>query len=377
MWHHWLALEKKREISPSLSNTRFFIASLFIVVALLEFSTPSQYVFGYLYTGPILFANSRLNRSTKLQVTVLAAGLTLLNLFFPARQIVDPAAVANRLIAVMALAVTGWLSDRNQQYEEAIAQAKVELQTQQRLAGLREDFASTLSHDLKTPLLGGIETLKAFEKGKFGPVLPTQEKVLQTMMRSHHTTLQLVETLLDIYRNDAEGLQLQLQPVNLVTLAEDVIAQLRELSASRRVFVGIRYGESDFRSAFWVKGDILQLTRVFANLLANGIHHSPRGGRVEVMMESNSLYQVVKILDQGAGITSDELPYLFERFYQGHSERQVKGSGLGLYLSRQIIEAHGGIIWAENHRPHGALFGFRLPAIPSYETRSFTPNSPS
>lgn len=79
-------------------------------------------------------------------------------------------------------------------------------------------------------------------------------------------------------------------------------------------------------------------------------------------LEFYSGYQVVKILDNGQGITEEELPHLFERFYQGHSDRHASGSGLGLYLTRQIIEAHGGTIWAENRSPRGALFGFRLPA---------------
>ena len=105
--------------------------------------------------------------------------------------------------------------------------------------------------------------------------------------------------------------------------------------------------------------------RVFVNLLTNGINHSPRGGKVEIVMEYYVGYQVVKVIDSGLGITADELPHLFEGFYQGHSDRQAKGSGLGLYLSRQIIDAHGGIIWAKNKLPTDALFGFRLPAIPA------------
>jgi len=263
----------------------------------------------------------------------------------------------------MALGVTGYLSDRNQQYEEAIAQTKAQLQSQQQLASIREDFVSTLSHDLKTPMLGAIETIKAFGRSKFGEVTSTQQKVLETMARSHKMTLQLVETLLDVYRNDTEGLKLQLAPVNLAALAEEVIATLIDLAA-RRVYINMSYGESDFRRSLWVNGDAVQLQRVFVNLLTNGINHSPRGGRVEVVMEFYSSYQSVKVIDSGLGITAEELPHLFERFYQGHGDRQAKGSGLGLYLSRQIIEAHGGIIWAENKLPHGALFGFRLPALP-------------
>ncbi|MCC3415108.1 MULTISPECIES: HAMP domain-containing sensor histidine kinase [unclassified Microcoleus] len=347
---------------------RWSIAILFAIVIALEFTTPSEYLFGYLYTGPILLANSRLSRLGKLQITLLAAALTLLNLFVPYGETIALATVANRAIAVMALGVTGYLSDRTQQYQEAIAIAKAQLQSQQQLASIREDFVSTLSHDLKTPMLGAIETIKAFQGANFGEVTTSQQKVLETMARSQKMSLQLVETLLDVYRNDAEGLKLQLAPVNLAALAEEVIATLIHLSAARRVYISISYGESDFRRSLWVNGDEVQLQRVFVNLLTNAINHSPRGGKVEIVMESYATDQVVKVIDSGLGITSDELPQLFERFYQGNGDRQAKGSGLGLYLSRQIIDAHGGIIWAENKLPLGALFGFRLPAISANET---------
>jgi two-component system, NarL family, sensor kinase len=105
---------------------------------------------------------------------------------------------------------------------------------------------------------------------------------------------------------------------------------------------------------------------VLTNLLINAIHHSRRGDRVETVMESQAAYQVIKILDTGSGITAAELPHLFERFYQGQGDRQAKGTGLGLYLSRQIVEAHGGTIWAENRVPKGALFGFKLPSSPHH-----------
>ena len=368
MFESLLKIPKILVVQEKYLRGRWSIAILFAIAIALEFSTPSEYLFGYLYTGPILLANSRLSRLGKLQVTLVAVALTLLNLFVPYGETIALATVANRTIAVMALGVTGYLSDRNQQYQEAIAIAKAQLQSQQQLASIREDFVSTLSHDLKTPMLGAIETIKAFKQAKFGDVTTAQQKVLETMARSHKMSLQLVETLLDVYRNDAEGLKLQLAPVNLVSLAEEVIATLIDLSAARRVYINLSYGDSDFRRSLWVKGDAVQLQRVFANLLTNGINHAPRGGRVEVVMEFYSSYQIVKVIDSGLGITAEELPHLFERFYQGNGDRQAKGSGLGLYLSRQIIDAHGGIIWAENKLPLGALFGFRLPAISANET---------
>jgi two-component system, NarL family, sensor kinase len=345
-------------------TTLWLIGGLVALIVSLEFATPPDYVFGYLYIGPILLVNARFGRRATLQMTVLSCGLTLLNLWSPASSSIGAATIASRMIAVIALVVTGFLSDRLRLYQSALLQEQTKLRAQEKLASVQEDFASTLTHDLKTPLLGAIETLKAFQREDFGPVLPTQKTIVATMIRSHRTSLQLVETLLDVYRNDTEGLRLHLAPVDLVEVAEQVASTLTELAASRRVHLSFSYGTSDFRKFLWVNGDAFQLQRVFANLLTNAINHSPRGGRIEIVLEAGSSYQNAKVIDTGAGITPEELPHLFERFYQGYSDRQAKGSGLGLYLTRQIIEAHSGTIWAENVVPHGALFAFRLPVLP-------------
>ncbi|QLE58269.1 sensor histidine kinase KdpD [Nostoc sp. TCL26-01] len=337
------------------------IFGLFIGVILMEYSTPNDYVFGYLYSGAILLANAWFGRVGTLLATVIAVCLTILNIWLPGGELTKPSTVANRAIASMALIVTGILSDRLRTSQAAIALTRAKLESQEELVRLREDFASTLTHDLKTPLLGAIETIKAFQQEKFGVVSPPQQQVLATMSRSHVTSLQLLETLLDIYRNDTEGIKLDLIPVDLTSLAEEVASNLTELAANRRVHISFNYGDSNWRRALWVQGDALQLQRVLNNLLVNAINHCRRGDRVEVVLEPQTSYQVIKILDTGAGIQPEEFPHLFERFYQGHSSRQAKGSGLGLYLSRQIIAAHNGIIWAENRIPSGAMFAFKLP----------------
>lgn len=348
------------------------ILGLFLVIFLCEFATPAEFVFGYIYTGPILLAASWFGSGATFKVTFIAVSLTMLNVWVPGGDIIG-STVVNRTIASLSLIVTAFLSQRLRRSEEAINLTQAKLEAQQKLVQLRQDFASTLTHDLKTPLLGAIETLKAFQKEKFGAVSEPQQKVLATMVRSHDGSLQLLETLLDIYRNDTEGLKLNLEPLDLIFIAEQTTSTLRDLAASRRVFISFRHGDSDFRSSLWVLGDALQLERVFTNLLVNAINHSQRGGIVEVVLEPQPSYQVVKILDTGAGIQPEQFPNLFERFYQGNSDRRAKGFGLGLYLSRQIIEAHGGIIWAENRESaktnsfgasstsSGAIFGFKLP----------------
>ncbi len=360
-----LTLAKFNVLTKELQISTFWlIVGLSAVVSVLEFSTPPEYVFGYLYIGPILLANARWNRTATLVITVMASILTLMDLWIPGGYSITASTIASRVIAILALIVTGILSDRNRYYAQAIAQQQAKLQAQEELTSVREDFASTLTHDLKTPLLGAIETLKVFEQENFGTVTPEQKKVLAMMVRSHQTSLQLLETLLDIYRNDIEGLKLQLTTVDLVAIAEETINTLFDLASTRRVHIRLTHGDSDFRKSLWVLGDALQLRRVFSNLLTNAINHSPRGGKVEVVLESQAAFQVAKVIDAGLGITEQQLPHLFDRFYQGHSDRQAKGSGLGLYLTRQIIDAHNGTIWAENHSPTGALFGFRLPALP-------------
>jgi len=343
-------------------NQRYYnywlITTIFLVVILLEYSTPSAYIFGYFYTGAIVLTNYCLKRQAVILITVAGAVFTLLNLFFPQLEINDNATVANRIIAVIAILVTGWLSVRNRIYEEEINKQQAKIKAQEQLAAIRQDFVSTLTHDLKTPLLGAIETIKSFQAGVFGMVSPTQQKVLEMMRRSHQSTLQLVQTVLDVYRNDSEGIQLQLKPLNLTLLLEEITTTLTDLCQSRRIYIHF-----DTRQNLWVKGDSLQLQRVFSNLLNNAINHSPRGSRIEITLKSIENQQQVLVRDKGSGIANNDLPYLFERFYQGHSDRSAKGSGLGLYLSRQIIEAHGGKIWAENHPTQGAIFCCSLPAL--------------
>jgi two-component system, NarL family, sensor kinase len=342
-------------------QTVWLVLGLVVVVMVLEFSTPPEYVFGYLYIGAIVLANSRLSHVATFWITLLSVVLTIANLWIPHLHNIAPATIANRLIVVLALMVTGVLSARNRRYEEAIAKQSIQLQSQEQLTRLREDFASTLTHDLKTPLLGAIATIKAFQDQKFGAVTAIQQQVLDTMIRSHQTTLQLVINLLEVYRNDIEGLILQREILDLGTLAEEAIASLVNLATSRQVSIRLSYENSDFRQFVSVNADSLQLKRVFTNLITNAINHSQRGDRIDIVLSHYEVDCVVKVLDSGHGILEQELPLLFGRFYQGESDRQALGSGLGLYLSRQIIEAHNGIIWAENRQPHGALFGFRIP----------------
>lgn len=351
--------------SSRYSRDRLFIICLIFGIFIIDLLTPVEYILGYFYIIPILATRMSLNRSASLVIIVSTAILTLLNIWIPVNASIHFSTIVNRVIVVFALTVTGILSDRNATYANAIAQQRAELAAQNKLVSLREDFTGTLTHDLKTPLLGAIVTLEAFQQGQFGEISGSQQKILATMIRSHQTSLELVETLLDIYRNDLEGLQLTVQPLDLTQLVEEVANQMTLLAMNRQIHLTIHHSDSEFRRILWVQGDALQLRRVITNLLTNAINHSRRGDRVEVLLETVNGQHCVKVMDMGAGIQPEELSQLFQRFYQGNSDRQAKGSGLGLYLARQIITAHGGKIWAENRSQNlswkGAMFGISLP----------------
>lgn len=354
----------------------FFCSWIFV----LEFFAPTEYVFGYLYVVPILLAaceldinnlsiGQRENRSS--QVTKSVMLLTLIDPIFLeffhwqkfGLHAVSIGTIANKLGVIIILFLTNWLIQRNLKYlaeiyqkKEDVVRAQADLLLQARLDRMHEDFVYTLTHDLKTPLIGGIQMIEFFQKEKFGPVTSTQLKILATMSRSQHLSLQLVETLLDVYRNDAEGLTLYIQPIDLQVIATEAIDVVRILGLKRQITFNLKCAAT---SQPELKGDTLQLSRVFSNLLSNAIYHSYRGGQIDVLIYYLSDRCNVEISDRGDGIELDDLPFLFDRFYKARD--RLKGSGLGLHLSRQIVEAHGGKIWAENISPQGAKFCFSLP----------------
>ncbi|MEY2978483.1 MAG: sensor histidine kinase [Prochlorotrichaceae cyanobacterium] len=350
----------------SLPERLTVLILVLMLVTVLDYITPPEYIFGYLYSVAILLtAHSNLPRRAIATVTGLSMGLTALGLLLGSGlhlEVLTLSTLSNRLTVMTALAITGRLVDRNRTYGQAIAEQRLQLESQAQLAELRQDFSSTLAHDLKPPLLGAIETLQAFNRGQFGSVSASQQGAIDIMIRSHQSTLKLVNTIQDIYRYELIGIHLDQQVVNLVPLTTETIATLQALAHSRNIHLEVTVTPSA-ETALWVKGDPWHLQRVFSNLLINGINHAPRGTTVNLHLIQGTTYHELKVSDQGLGIAPGDLIHLFDRFYQGSSDRQTQGSGLGLYLARQLVEAHGGTIWAENQMPHGAIFSLQLPAL--------------
>jgi NtrC-family two-component system sensor histidine kinase KinB len=249
---------------------------------------------------------------------------------------------------------------------------------------LRDDFVSTLTHDLRTPLLAAIQTLGFFADGSLGELPVRQRELITMLIQSHRDMLDLVNVLLEVYKYESGRQRLIRDYLNLWELLDGIVRELDALARSREQTLTLEplSGRSahpapdsaeDTESVLssgpfgLVYGDKQELKRVFVNLIGNAIHYTPVGGTIRVSLQASPEHQAdamlqVCVQDNGRGIPAQDIPLLFQRFSQGTSRQRSSGSGLGLYLSRQIVEAHHGRIRVESEENRGSRFYVQLPS---------------
>ncbi len=221
---------------------------------------------------------------------------------------------------------------------------------------LRDDFIATLTHDLRTPLLAAIQTLKFFLDGAVGEIDDKQRLLLSTMQKSNEDLLGLVNALLEVYRYDAEKLTLNYSNFNIYDLSKLVYDELKPLADSKKIEFIIECNDKNIE----ISADRSELRRVICNLCGNAINYTPEDGKVAITMKNEGADLIFSVSDTGCGIPAEDIPNMFQRFSQGTSKKRSTGTGLGLYLSRQIIESHGGKIWLESKVNKGSEFSFIL-----------------
>ena len=224
------------------------------------------------------------------------------------------------------------------------------------IARQREDFVSRLTHDLRTPLVAADRMLSLFQQGALGEQSPPMAEAISTMARSNRNLLAMVNTLLEVYRYEAGRKSLIFSPVDLRELLKEVVQELSPLADEKALALKIKLDE---QSSAKVVGDRLELHRVFTNLIGNAIKFT-EAGSIDVNLKPDSSWVVVEVKDSGPGITPEDQLMLFERFRPGSHKRS--GSGLGLHLSRRIVEAHQGKIEVQSALGRGSSFIVYLPA---------------
>ncbi|NJO80343.1 MAG: hybrid sensor histidine kinase/response regulator [Cyanobacteria bacterium RM1_2_2] len=252
----------------------------------------------------------------------------------------------------------------------SLLRLKHSIDEREQMSKQREDFVSRLTHDLRTPLVAADRMLNLFLEEAFGTVSAEMQEAIDVMIRSNKNLLQMVNTLLEVYRHDAGSKTLTFSPVDLYQVVQEVIQELEPLAQMQQLSLKVEAvtAASDGQSGTVVMGDRLELRRVLTNLIGNAIKFTDQGS-VNVRLASATSdgreseqpphWVKLEVKDTGAGIPPADQATLFERFRQGDHKRA--GSGLGLYLSRRIIEAHQGRIAAESQIGQGSTFTIWLP----------------
>lgn len=223
----------------------------------------------------------------------------------------------------------------------------------------REDFVATLTHDLKTPILAANRAVKLLIEGDFGQVSEAQASILETIFQSNESMYKMVQTLLDVYRYDSGAKRLKLGLHDLAALALRLVNELEPLARAKGVRLEARLPQEHAD----VSCDEEEIRRVLQNLVDNSLKFTPPGGTITVMMSQSAGETTLSVADSGKGIREEDMPKLFQRFWQAASSgRYYASTGLGLYLCRKIIELHGGRIWCESQPGRGSTFSFSIPS---------------
>jgi two-component system, sensor histidine kinase and response regulator len=244
------------------------------------------------------------------------------------------------------------------------AEIAVELAHQQReeLLTQKEEFIARMTHDLQTPLVGANRMLELLCDDVFGD-LPSQAKSnLQIIERSNQDLLQMVRNLVEAYTYDAEAKQFAFIPIDLVRLIAEVVSELTPIAVTKNLELITTIVDQDRPDAnFQVMGDRLELKRLITNLVGNSLKFTDVGKISIELTPSTPDFPIVTIAicDTGTGIPEGDLANLFERFRRGNHKRS--NSGLGLYLCKQIVEAHGGKISVRSQVGAGSTFSIEFP----------------
>ncbi|MDV2993080.1 MAG: Sensor histidine kinase RcsC [Chroococcidiopsis sp. SAG 2025] len=227
------------------------------------------------------------------------------------------------------------------------------------IARQREDFVSRLTHDLRTPLVAADRMLVLLAQGALGELPPPIHEAIATMIRSNQNLLQMVNTLLEVYRFEAGRKTLAFLPVDLQNLLEDIVKELSPLAQDKGVSLQLQQQQPI--ASVKVSGDRLELHRLFTNLVGNALKFTDKGSVTVCVSTNPDSYLQVDVIDTGSGISLEDRETLFQRFRQGSHRRS--GSGLGLYLSRRIVEAHQGTLQVDSELGKGSTFRVSLPVM--------------
>ncbi|MDZ4493139.1 sensor histidine kinase [Bacillus cereus] len=249
----------------------------------------------------------------------------------------------------------------NQGFEEMRKRLKESIEMQTQYEENRKELISNISHDLETPITSIIGYVEGIKDG----VANTPEK-MDKYLTTIHTKAKHMDTLIDelflFSKLDLNRVPFQFETVELNMFMQELIEEM-QMDLSKE---GIEVNLQLHASPLYVTADCEKINRVISNLIHNSVKYMDKEEKkITVTVSSNNNKVIVKVMDNGSGIESDTLPYIFERFYRAEQSRNSStgGSGLGLAIAKQIVEEHGGKIWAESELGKGTSIFFSLEKV--------------
>jgi two-component system, NtrC family, sensor histidine kinase KinB len=226
---------------------------------------------------------------------------------------------------------------------------------------LKNDLVATVAHEFRTPLTSLRMAIHLCLEEAVGPLTPKQADLLQAGREDCERLQGIVDDLLDLSRIQAGRIELHTRGIQSQALLESAIAQHQAQARDRGVTLEL--GAPMIDRAVMADPDRIQL--VLTNLVTNAIRHTPSGGLVQLRAAPHGNGEVrFEVIDTGEGIDPKWFPHLFDRFFRIPGSSQGTGVGLGLYITKEIVDAHGGSIGVESERGHGSIFWLTLPAAP-------------
>lgn len=256
------------------------------------------------------------------------------------------------------------MQEKNGKKEQGFICVLGDISTSKELERVKENYVATLTHDLKTPLLAQQLVLETLANGSIGKINDEQKKLLLGAKESVHDLVEMVNSTLLFYKLESSHVTLHRSKTQLASLAREVMGNLQLLAEKKNI--NFELDTAVDLPHVWVDG--IQMKRVFHNLLSNAISYGRKNGPIRVTIrmeweESASDHVVIEVCNEGKGITPEELPKVFDKYYSLSRKFKQIGTGLGLYISRKIVELHGGKLWATSEVNKETRFFISLPVV--------------
>ena len=225
----------------------------------------------------------------------------------------------------------------------------------------KNEFISMVSHELRTPLTSVKEYVDLIARGRVGELKERQQELLQVVQDNVDRLASLVDDLLDVSRVEAGQLDLEKTPVRLNGLVSKAVESFAQQFEAKRQTLKVEMRDS-LPEVFC---DPRRITQVITNLLSNAHKYTPEGGSVSIHLDEQEGRLIVRVTDTGIGLSADDSSQVFSRFFRAQSGREshVGGTGLGLFITKSLVEMHGGEISVESALGQGSTFLFTLPVM--------------